>query len=514
MAKQQSTVQFPKHFLWGAATSAHQVEGGMHNQWSEWEKAQAKTLAAQSQYQYGDLPNWPHIASAAKDPNNYISGKAANHAELYAQDFALAKKMGLTSWRFSVEWSRIEPEEGAWNAEAIKYYKAYLAALADAGLEPVVTLFHFTLPVWFAAQGGFAKRDNVKYFVRFVDKLMDEIGATVRYVVTINEPCVYVTESYDNGTWPPNVRSKWQTYRVLSNLAYAHNQVAKVLHAKSRRFKVAVAKNSAYTYPGDDAWLSRATARVVQFFQDDYFLRKVVRQSDYIAVNYYFSNRVYGYRIHNPETTPNDLGWTMQPDHLELVLERLWGRYKLPLLVTENGVADERDQFRKQWLTQSILAMQRALGSGVELLGYMHWSFLDNFEWDKGFWPRFGLFAVDYKTYKRTPRPSALWFARVLQQQKKQAERPIEPLPSVPARKKPSTKPATAQAQATSSSPRPARSTPAVPPKPTPPTPPQTPQMPPSTPGPAARSSGVIAPPRRPAVASRSRSRSHNNREE
>ena len=133
----------------------------MHNQWSEWEKAQAKTLAAQSQYQYGDLPNWPHIASAAKDPNNYISGKAANHAELYAQDFALAKKMGLTSWRFSVEWSRIEPEEGAWNAEAIKYYKAYLAALADAGLEPVVTLFHFTLPVWFAARGGFAKRDNV-----------------------------------------------------------------------------------------------------------------------------------------------------------------------------------------------------------------------------------------------------------------------------------------------------------------------------------------------------------------
>ena len=134
MAKQQSTVQFPKHFLWGAATSAHQVEGGMHNQWSEWEKAQAKTLAAQSQYQYGDLPNWPHIASAAKDPNNYISGKAANHAELYAQDFALAKKMGLTSWRFSVEWSRIEPEEGAWNAEAIKYYKAYLAALADASV--------------------------------------------------------------------------------------------------------------------------------------------------------------------------------------------------------------------------------------------------------------------------------------------------------------------------------------------------------------------------------------------
>ena len=110
MAKQQSTVQFPKHFLWGAATSAHQVEGGIHNQWSEWEKAQAKTLAAQSQYQYGDLPNWPHIASAAKDPNNYISGKAANHAGLYVQDFALARKMGLTSWRFSVEWSRIEPE--------------------------------------------------------------------------------------------------------------------------------------------------------------------------------------------------------------------------------------------------------------------------------------------------------------------------------------------------------------------------------------------------------------------
>lgn len=417
MAK-QARVQFPKHFLWGVATSAHQVEGNMHNQWSEWEKAQAKALATQSQYKFGDLPSWPRIGEAAKDPNQYISGRSTNHAEFYPQDFDLAQKMGLNSWRFSVEWSRIEPEEGSWNAEAIKYYKAYLAALSEAGLEPVMTLFHFTLPTWFADRGGFAKRSNIKYFVQFVDKLMNELGTGVRYIITINEPGVYASESYLQGNWPPNVRSKWQAYRVLCNLATAHNRVAKLLRAKSRRYKIAIAKNVSYVYPGDDAWLSRVSARVMQFIEQDYFLRKVIRQSDFIGVNYYQSQRVYGYRVHNPETVPNDLGWTMQPDHLELVLQRLALRYKKPLMVTENGVADGRDKFRKQWLAQSILAMQRAIANGVDLLGYIHWSFMDNFEWDKGYWPHFGLCEVDPKTLQRKPRPSALWYARFLQQQK------------------------------------------------------------------------------------------------
>jgi beta-glucosidase len=152
----------------------------------------------------------------------------------------------------------------------------------------------------------------------------------------------------------------------------------------------------------------------MQYQRDDMFLRKVIKQCDFLGVNYYFSERVYGYRVHNPDERLNDLGWDMQPQYLERALERLSEKYKKPIIVTENGLADASDEDRQWWLMQTILAMQRAMRNGVELLGYFHWSLTDNFEWDKGYWPRFGLYAVDYRTMERTPRPSAVWFAKVL----------------------------------------------------------------------------------------------------
>ena len=145
----------------------------------------------------------------------------------------------------------------------------------------------------------------------------------------------------------------------------------------------------------------------MQYFQDDYFLKKVYKQCDFIGVNYYFSERVYGYRVHNPEQNVSDMGWDMQPADIEHVLERLYHKYKLPLIVTENGCADMSDKKRQWWLLQTITAMQRAISEGVDVRGYFHWSLLDNFEWDKGKWPRFGLIEVNYDTMERTVRPSA-----------------------------------------------------------------------------------------------------------
>lgn len=411
---QRSKLNFPKSFLWGASTSAHQVEGGNHNQWSVWELENAKSLAARAEYQFGDLESWERVKKSAKDPENYVSGKAAKHYERYEADHAIARRMGLGAWRFSIEWSRVQPEEGAWNVAEVQYYKAYLASLKKNGLEPVVTLFHFTLPVWFAEKGGFEKRGNVKYFLQFVDRIMDEIGASARYIITLNEPEVYVFQSYLQGDWPPQKRSKLTGLRVLGNLAYAHNRAADIIHRKNRRYRVSVAKNSVFFYPGDDSWLSVRSSAVAQYLQDDYFLKKVVKSCDFIGVNYYMSMRVYGYRGHNPNERISDLGWDMQPDNLSHVLERLYEKYKKPLFITENGLADGEDADRKWWLAQSILAMQAALDKEVELIGYLHWSFIDNFEWDKGFWPRFGLVEVDYKTYDRKPRPSAVYYANLI----------------------------------------------------------------------------------------------------
>ncbi len=406
--------KFPKRFLWGASSSAHQVEGGQHNQWTVWELENAKALAMQAEYHYSDLESWPRVKTYAKLPANYISGPATKNYDLYETDFQLLKDMNMNAYRFSIEWSRIEPKEGVWDAEAIEHYKRYVAKLVAMNIEPVVTLFHFTLPVWFTDRGGFEKRSNIMYFVRFATKIMEEIGGSIRYVITINEPESYAFEGYYTGNWPPNRRSLKQAVKVYRNLAVAHNRTADALHRKSRRYKIAAAKFCTYAYPGDDALLTRLSARIGQWFMDDYWLRKVRRKSDWIGVNYYYSARFYGYRIHEPEDRINDMGTPMEPANIEFELERLWKKYHKPMMITENGLADGEDSDRKWWLSETIKGMQNAMGEGVTLFGYLHWSLTDNFEWNKGRWPRFGLAAVDYTTQKRTLRPSAVWFARII----------------------------------------------------------------------------------------------------
>ena len=414
MNQPKTQLKFPKKFLWGAATSAHQVEGNTHNQWTVWELENAKSLTAQSSYHFEELASWEYSKAEAKDPDNYVSGIGANHYNLYEQDFDLLKQMNMNAFRFSVEWSRIEPQQGAWDVAAVEHYKQYVQELKKRNIEPIVTLFHFTLPVWFSELGGFNKRSNIRYFVQFAERIVRELGTDIRFVVTINEPEVYAAASYLAGYWPPNVRSKWQALRVLNNLARAHNQSAKAIRAINRRYKVSIAKNSSYVYAGDNAWLSRVSASVLQYIKDDYFLKKVVKQCDWLGVNYYFSDRVYGYRVHNPDQQLSDLGWDLSPENIQFALERLHEKYHLPIIITENGLADSQDEQRQWWITQTLLAMQKAMANGVQLEGYLHWSLLDNFEWDKGKWPRFGLVATDYKTGKRTLRPSAIWFGKII----------------------------------------------------------------------------------------------------
>ena len=410
----KTELKFPNNFLWGVSTSSYQVEGGAHNQWSVWELENAKSLAAQAPYQFGDLDNWKQIELDARRESNYVSGAAANHYEQYERDFELARRMNLTAWRFSVEWSRVQPDEGAWNVEAVQHYKRYIQELKKRGLEPIMTLFHFTLPIWFTDKGGFEKRGNIKYFTQFVDRIVGELGTQVKYIITINEPEVYASESYYKGAWPPQRQKRLAMIQVLSNLAIAHNRAADIIHAKNRRFKISVAKNSAFIYPGDDSRLSVKSAATAQYLADDWFLKKVIKKCDFLGVNYYISSRIYGYRTHNPNEVVSDLGWDMQPENIGWVADRLYEKYDKPIMITENGLADANDEHRKWWLTQTILGLQRSLQNGTELLGYMHKSLIDGFEWDKGFWPRFGLVAVDYKTQKRSPRPSAVYYANVV----------------------------------------------------------------------------------------------------
>ena len=410
----EKNTRFPKTFLWGAATASHQIEGGNHNQWSVWELENAKTKAAQAEFHYNEYPTWDEIKAEAKNPDNYVSGELADHYNRYTEDFDFLTKMNMNAFRFSIEWSRVEPKEGAWNIEAISHYKNYLAELKKRDIEPVVTLFHFTLPTWFTEMGGFEKRSNIKYFVRYAEKMIAELGVHMRYIITINEPEVYAYESYYLQEWPPNQNSPLKMLQVIHNMALAHKRAARVIHDKNRKFKVSIAKNSAYAYPGDSAWVSRVSANVMQYFQDDFIIKKFVKSCDFLGINYYFTNRLYGYRVHNPDIKLSDLHWDMQPADIEYVIERLNRKYKLPIMITENGLADAGDEHRQWWIKETIIGLQKALASGATVIGYLHWSLMDNFEWAYGKWPRFGLVAVDYKTGKRTLRPSAAWFGRVI----------------------------------------------------------------------------------------------------
>ncbi len=411
------SLKFPKKFLWGAATAAHQVEGGQHNQWTVWELENARSLAARASYQYDDLESWKAVAREAKHPNNYVSGRGVDHFHRYEEDFRLLKQLGLTTFRFSIEWSRVEPEQGKWDAGAITHYRDYIRSMKKQGIVPVATLFHFTLPVWFAELGGFEKRRNVRHFVRFAEKVFEELGSDLGYVVTVNEPTVYMNESYLAGNWPPNKTGKLRGVWVLLNLIAAHKRIYALARASAhhRRLKLSMAHHVLHFYPGDTAWLSRMSAAVAGYAANTFTIRRVRRQSDYLAVNYYQAFRMFGYRAHNSELLEvNDLDWDMQPELLEDVLEELWERHRLPILVTENGLADGEDAKRVTWLKETIGAMSRALDAGVKLIGYLHWSLLDNFEWDKGYWPKFGLVAVNRRTMGRMVRPSARWLSGVI----------------------------------------------------------------------------------------------------
>lgn len=397
--------------MWGAATSAHQVEGNNHNNWSVWELENAKSLAHAAEYKLEDLPDWDYVKPLAMDPDNYVSGVAIDHYSRYKLDLAIAEKLNLNAFRFSIEWSRIEPQEGVWNIEAINYYRDYIREIKKRGMEPLPTLYHWTTPVWFADKGGFEHSSNVKYFTRFAEKVIDEFHQDIRYITSINEPDTVVSHGYITLDHPPQQHSYWKAFWVYRNLLKAHKDIYSYAHKKSRRLKVGFTKSYAWVRAGDDRKLTKWAVRGDFLLRDDLVVRYVRRKCDFLGVNYYFSDRHVGLKIENEHDKLNDLGWEMRPEDLRLVLKRL-GKWKKPILVTESGVADRKDEHRKWWIATSLASIHGAVQDGVDVIGYLHWSLFDNFEWAFGRWPRFGLVEIDYDNdLKRTVRPSGVWYA-------------------------------------------------------------------------------------------------------
>lgn len=407
-----SDVTFPKGFLWGASVSAHQVEGGTHNQWDEWEWRHATKSPQVTKYLLEHLKNWPELSGRAAIPDTYICGEAVDHYNRYEEDFKLLKKLHMDTFRFSIEWSRIEPREGQWDAREIAHYRKYLMKLREMHITPFVILWHFTLPVWFARKGGFTKRANVRYFTRYVAKITEELGDLWSFVITVNEPDTYTALGYVRGFWPPQVRNIVLAKRVYQNIQLAHQQAYAVVKAHDLNLQIGTSVSQTVDKLDSQFFLAKWSMQVWRWVARRWFLDSERMTADFVGVNFYMTNYYnWAGRWRNPPEPNNDLGWYMEPRAIEDMLVDVHERYGRPIYITENGLADAHDQYREWWLKETIAGMQGALAQGVDLRGYMHWSLLDNFEWAFGWLAEFGLVHVDRATMKRTIRPSAKWFA-------------------------------------------------------------------------------------------------------
>lgn len=385
-------LEFPKGFYWGSATSAHQVEGNNHNDWSEWEKSEARIK---------DLEEKGLIKKYGLE--NYISGWACDHYNRFREDFDIAKEINNNAHRFSIEWSRIEPEQGKFDEKEIEYYRQVISALRERGIEPFVTLWHWTLPLWIRDIGGWENKKTINYFLRYVAYLMRSpgIGDSVKFWITLNEPEIYASNSYLKGIWPPQKKNIFSVKIALNNLIRAHKFAYNTIHQKLPEAKIGIAKNNIYF----EGW-------PFSFFTDwiwnKYFLNKIKKHQDFIGLNYYFHRRIWG----NKNKEVSDMGQEIFPEGIYRVLKDL-KKYNKPIYVTENGLADARDEKREEFIKEHLKWVHKAISEGVDVRGYFHWSLLDNFEWDKGFWSRFGLVEMNYETMERKIRPSAFEYAKI-----------------------------------------------------------------------------------------------------
>ena len=409
---------WPKDFLFGAATSAHQVEGGNHNDWTEWEHATAerKVESAKGNPPAGGWPdyilkNYPNPLQ----PENYISGIACDHYHRYEEDFNLAQGLDHNAHRFSIEWSRIEPEEGRFNEKEIEHYKNVAKAIRVRGMEPFVTLWHWTLPLWVRDKGGLMHPHFEDLFARYSLMMATALKNDVTFWMTLNEPNAFAKNAYLLGIWPPNRKSFLATGKAMKHLARAHIKSRRVIRHEIPHAQVGFGSAMRHFEPKRNNLLDRIAVRLAEFWSWDLFFMLARKKVDYIAPQYYQRSKIAFPLSLSPGNGPqSDLGWEIYPQGLYELVKKL-SRYKKPIYITENGVADARDAHREQFIREHLAGVRKAIEEGVDIRGYFHWSLLDNFEWDKGFWPRFGLVEVDYKTLQRTIRPSALVYKKIIE---------------------------------------------------------------------------------------------------
>jgi len=383
-----ATRTFPAGFVWGTATAAHQVEGGnWSNDWWAWEHAPAT-------------------------PCHEPSGDACDHFWRYPDDIALLAELGFGSYRFSVEWSRIEPEPGEFSRSALDHYRRMVECCRANGLQAVVTLHHFTSPRWFAEAGGWVGEDAPFLFARFAEQVAAGLGDGVERWCTFNEPNIVATLGYLAGAFPPGERDRGLRHRANATFVAGHREAAAALRSVSVA-PVGLTLAMTQMWPVDEAGAERA-AHILAGMEDPFL--EAARDDDFIGVQTYTRERVGADGVLGPEegVETTIMGYEFWPEALEATIRRAWDvTDHTPVLVTENGIAATDDSRRVEYVRRALAGLGRCLDDGIDVLGYTYWSLLDNFEWSLGYGPTFGLVGVDRATQERTVKPSARWLGAV-----------------------------------------------------------------------------------------------------
>ena len=405
------TRTFPGGFLWGASTAGHQIEGGNSN---------SDTWFLEQQ-----------TPSVFREP----SGAACNSFELWATDLDLAAGLGLNAYRFSVEWARVEPEPDHFDAGAIEHYEAIVDGCLDRGLAPVVTFNHFTAPHWFAARGGFIDDDAPATFARYCGRVAQAFGDRISHAVTLNEPNLHrlldwlglpdFVRDLERATLEGAARAAGvEHYRagnvvvpednegMQEGLTAAHR--AAVSAIKDRRddlpvgWSIAIVDDCAI---GDDT--SVRDAKRAELY--DHYL-DVSAEDDFVGVQNY-ERRWYdaeGEVGRDSDAPANGMGSSVDPASLGGAVRYTYERSGVPVLVTEHGMHTSDDRLRAAFIEPSLAGLLDTIDDGVPVLGYLHWSLMDNFEWIFGFEPQLGLMSVDRTTFDRTRKPSADVYERIV----------------------------------------------------------------------------------------------------
>lgn len=373
---------FPKDFFWGAGSSAFQVEG--------------------------DTPptDWTQAAEEGRVPN---IGKACEHYTRFREDFDLAKSLGHNAHRFSIEWARIEPEEGVFDEKEIEHYREVLRALRERGMEPFVTLYHFTLPLWFSESGGWKRKDAPEIFARYCAYVVKHLSGLSRYFYTINEPNNLYNSGYLRGKWPPHKKYNFFGYlSVFLQLTRAHNAAYQKIKQEKNDCYVGIVFYVQVFKAISLFW--KVVACILNYVCTYSFMNRVHRYTDMIGVNYYRTTTLGKHKAY----IKTDIGWDMQPEELYEAL-RIMQVYHKPLFVSEAGIADAKDHYRADYIKKSIHAIAYARTNGMDVRGFFYWALLDNYELADGYAMRFGLIAMDYNTQTRTIRPSAYVYKEIIE---------------------------------------------------------------------------------------------------